>query len=463
MATTTSVYVDPSKGSVILAEQGFKDLMIDSGGATAHQMFAIRGDGELMSWGASVGNNNLGLGSAAYQREFPTRVAMPFGKKVKAVTGNYYGTTALTTDNELYCWGEYGAGIGYGSTTGLSVPRRIIVEGTVVKIYRSSLSRSTGSTYLLNDQGDIFRSGEHPIFGTITTFTKLPRPTNSTWKDFNASGHSIWAWAVDGKAYSMGVNAHGQLGDGTTTNRTSWVPVLKTDNTQLDNIKNIKWTARYDGIAAVFFLSTINDDLWVCGYGGRGVLGLGNTANQTNATYLTNNVRDVNPNTGDELANMSLVKNDGTLWACGYNQQGQVGNGTTTLLSTLTQIRENGTSGNFITGVKSVFGCAAGDYGAVFFIKEDGSVWATGTNNYGSLGLGDLTDRTVYTQVLLGEPIETIRQWHWYGWPAAAYYTGTYFLARSGRLYSCGYNVYGSAGVGHSQSFYVPSQVILGK
>lgn len=424
-------------------------------------MFAIRGDGELMAWGGGVHQESLGLGTAALNREFPTRVAMPFGKKVKAVTGNYYGTTALTTDNELYGWGPYGAGIGYGSTTFSAVPVRVIVEGTVVKIYRAGLARGAGTTYLLNDAGDIFRSGEHPIFGTVTTFTKLARPANSTWKDFNASGHSIWAWDVDGKAYSMGYNSQGELSDGTYTNRTSWVPVLKADNTQLDNIKNIKWVSRYDGLGSVFFLLNTND-LWVCGYNGWGTLGLGNTTTINKAVYLTNNVRDVNPNTGS-VANLSVVKNDGTLWACGNNSHGQVGNGTATQLNTLTQIRENGTSGNFITGVKSVFGCAAGDYGGVFFIKEDGTVWATGPSWQGVSGLGNETDRTVYTQVLLGEPIESISQWHWFGWPAAGHYSAAYFLARSGRLYSCGYNGYGSAGVGHSANFNVPSQVLLGQ
>ena len=324
--------------------------MIDSGGATTHHMFAIRGDGELMVWGANVQLNNLGLGYVSFAREFPTRVAMPFGKKVKAVTENRDGVTALTTDNEVYCWGEFGVGIGYGSTAGLAVPRRIIVEGTVVKIFRSSLARGGGSTYLLNDQGDIFRSGDHPIFGTLTTFTKLARPANSTWKDFNASGHSIWAWAVDGKAYGMGYNIYGELGDGTNTNRTSWVPVIKADNTQLDNIKNIKWCSRYDGVASVYFILNTND-VWVTGHNGWGTLGIGNTTTQYKAVYLTNNVRDVNPNTGSDAC-VSIVKTDGTLWACGSNHQGQVGNGTTTLLNTLTQIRENGTSGNFITGVK---------------------------------------------------------------------------------------------------------------
>ena len=218
IGTTAPIAMLHVEGPVYFAEQRFKDLMIDSGGAIGHQMFALRGDGELMSWGAHLHGYNMGLGTNVGPWPFPRRVAMPFGKKVKAVTRNYDGTTVRTTDNEVYCWGDTGSGIGDGANTARAIPVQVIVEGTVVKIYRSTLARGTGITYLLNDQGDIFRSGYHPTLPSVTTFTKLARPANSTWKDFNASGHSIWAWAVDGKAYGMGFNNYGELGDGTSTN-----------------------------------------------------------------------------------------------------------------------------------------------------------------------------------------------------------------------------------------------------
>lgn len=38
-------------------------------------------------------------------------------------------------------------------------------------------------------------------------------------------------------------------------------------------------------------------------------------------------------------------------------------------------------------------------YFHTFLIKQDGTVWATGYNGYGQLGLGDTTGRSSFTQV----------------------------------------------------------------
>lgn len=72
------------------------------------------------------------------------------------------------------------------------------------------------------------------------------------------------------------------------------------------------------------------------------------------------------------------IKNNGTLWACGYNSNGELGNGTTKRLDKLTQI------GNDIDWIK-VF--AFSDHS--FAIKKDGSLWAWGYDYGGQLGLGD--------------------------------------------------------------------------
>jgi alpha-tubulin suppressor-like RCC1 family protein len=36
-------------------------------------------------------------------------------------------------------------------------------------------------------------------------------------------------------------------------------------------------------------------------------------------------------------------------------------------------------------------------YQHAFIVKNDGSLWATGTNGNGQLGLGDAADKTVFT------------------------------------------------------------------
>src|SRR5229473_2963970 len=70
------------------------------------------------------------------------------------------------------------------------------------------------------------------------------------------------------------------------------------------------------------------------------------------------------------------VKNDGTVWAWGSNHYGELGNGSIQLVSAVPVQVQN------LSGVTAV---AAGDaYGLA--LKNDGTVWAWGLNEWGELG-----------------------------------------------------------------------------
>jgi alpha-tubulin suppressor-like RCC1 family protein len=75
-----------------------------------------------------------------------------------------------------------------------------------------------------------------------------------------------------------------------------------------------------------------------------------------------------------------ILKTDGTLWACGNNQFGEIGDGTT--INQFTPI-------NILSNVSNI--CASTDYNLI--VKNDGTLWAWGTNGYGNLGDGTDTDR----------------------------------------------------------------------
>ena len=90
------------------------------------------------------------------------------------------------------------------------------------------------------------------------------------------------------------------------------------------------------------------------------------------------------------LSNHTLIlKNDGTLWGCGYNTQGQLGLGDTNWRAILTQIITN------TDNVKSVY-CGESH---TIILKNDGTLWGCGANNYGQLGLGDKTNRKFFTKI----------------------------------------------------------------
>ncbi|HPX11745.1 MAG TPA: hypothetical protein PKW20_05645, partial [Syntrophales bacterium] len=75
------------------------------------------------------------------------------------------------------------------------------------------------------------------------------------------------------------------------------------------------------------------------------------------------------------------LKSDGTVWAWGFNADGQLGDGTDTDRWTPVQVKGPGGAG-FLAGVKAVTTGAC----HTLALKEDGTVWAWGFNYYGQLG-----------------------------------------------------------------------------
>ena len=76
------------------------------------------------------------------------------------------------------------------------------------------------------------------------------------------------------------------------------------------------------------------------------------------------------------------MRTDGTLWAWGRNDYGQLGDGTTTHRLTPMQI---GTATNWAS-------VSAGLYHTVA-VRTNGTLWAWGYNAYGQLGDGTTTDQ----------------------------------------------------------------------
>jgi hypothetical protein len=83
----------------------------------------------------------------------------------------------------------------------------------------------------------------------------------------------------------------------------------------------------------------------------------------------------------------SLFLQDNSLWACGNNSFGQLGDGTTDNRLTPVQI---------MTNVKSI---AAGGTHSII-LKQDNSLWACGNNSFGQLGDGTTDNRLTPVQIM---------------------------------------------------------------
>ena len=132
-----------------------------------------------------------------------------------------------------------------------------------------------------------------------------------------------------------------------------------------------------------------------------------------------------------------LIKADGSLWAWGNNQYGQLG--VDDYLSEVPVRVGTGTDWAHVT-TGSVFTLA---------VKTDGTLWAWGQNSYGQLGLGDATDRLVPTQV------GTDSDW-------AAIGAGLRFalaIKTDGSLWAWGQNLHGQLGLGDTTQRDAPTRV----
>ncbi len=129
------------------------------------------------------------------------------------------------------------------------------------------------------------------------------------------------------------------------------------------------------------------------------------------------------------------VEPDGTLWSTGSNWYGQLGLGDTVDRDLFTP-----------TGLTGVSAVSARSYSSTaassLALKSDGSVWSVGSNYYGQLGLGDTTSRTSFTQTNLTSGVTAI----------AAGSGFALALKSNGSLWVTGYNNYGQLGLGDTTS-----------
>ncbi len=129
------------------------------------------------------------------------------------------------------------------------------------------------------------------------------------------------------------------------------------------------------------------------------------------------------------------LKNDGTVWAWGNNDAGQLGDGTTTRARAPARVKDSTDPSGYLIGVTAL---AAGRDHTVA-LKNDGTVWAWGGNYYGQLGDGTISSLT---------PLQVAGQSGVISIAAGFYHTVA--LKNDGTVWAWGDNKYGQLGDGTS-------------
>jgi alpha-tubulin suppressor-like RCC1 family protein len=121
-------------------------------------------------------------------------------------------------------------------------------------------------------------------------------------------------------------------------------------------------------------------NLFGWGLNSSGALGIGNTTNYSSPKQI-GTLTDWAKVESGETSSTYAIKNDGTLWAWGNNQHGQLGFGNITYYSSPKQVG----------ALTSWFAISAGFSGYAVAIKTDGTIWSWGQNGNGQLGLNNST------------------------------------------------------------------------
>ncbi len=251
-------------------------------------------------------------------------------------------------------------------------------------------SDGTVWTWGLNDTGQL-ASGN---LGSRSSAEQLQTISNVTDAS-SGTGHTI-VLKGDGTVWGWGLNTSSQLGDLTATNKLS--PVQTLGNLGVGVLNNI---TKVDAGAA-FSIALKNDNtVWTWGANTNGQLGDNSTTTRTTPVqvvgaggvgFLTN-VTSISAGASHTLA----VKSDGTVWAWGLQTNGRLGNNQTAAgnITTPVQVQDLLDGSGFLTGVVAV--SAGGSHSMA--LKSDGTVYTWGLNTNGQIGDNTVVQKATAVQV----------------------------------------------------------------
>ena len=304
---------------------------------------AIASDNQVYCWGP----NDWGqLGNSTTTRSLvPVAVntsGVLSGKSIKSIAVGWNFTCAIASDNQAYCWGWGNRGeLGNGSATSNSVPVAVtntgVLSGKTIKAIAAY-----NNTCVIASDNQVYCWGYNATGGLgngSTTDSSVPVAviksgvlSGKTINSIDVGGASC-AIASDSQAYCWGYGVDGELGNGSITS--SSVPVAVT-NTGVLSSKTISLMSSLGGFTCAI---ASNSQAYCWGYGVDGELGNGSTTSSSVPVAVNNS----GVMSGKLLQSITVGQNhacatslDGQFYCWGSGTNGELGNGLIT--SSLTPI-----------------------------------------------------------------------------------------------------------------------------
>ena len=293
-------------------------------------------------------------------------------------------TTAIKTDGTLWTWGLGTSGqLGTNNLTSISSPVTTFAGGTNWK----QVSAGSTHTAAIKTDGTLWTwglgtSGQLGNFSTTNRSTPVTTFAGGTnWKQVSAGTSYTTAIKTDGTLWTWGLATSGQLGNFFTTNRSTPITTFAggTDWKQVSAGSTHTAAIKTDGT------------LWVWGAGTSGQLGNNILSNRsTPITTFAGGTDWKQVSTGSLFT--TAIKTDGTLWTWGSGTSGQLGNFSTTIRSTPITTFAGGTDWKQVSSGSS----------HTTAIKTDGTLWTWGLGTSGQLGNNILSNRSTPVTTFAG-------------------------------------------------------------
>jgi alpha-tubulin suppressor-like RCC1 family protein len=337
--------------------------------AGANHSCALTTAGAVQCWGS----NQYGqLGNGTANSSLTPVTVTGLSSAAVAIAAGYFHTCALLNNGYVYCWGDNLQGqIGSGASGSSLTP--VVVNGFNLGV---AIAAGGLHTCALKESGSVYcfgnnTQGELGNGSTTSSSTPVAASLASTATAITAGDYQTCALTAGRSLACWGNNARGQLGNGTTTNESTPVTVsgLTSGITVLGTTPTIA-SGQFHVCAQT---STAGAECW--GYNEFGQLGNGTTTSSSTPVGvigLSSGVAAVGA--GGSISCALTTAGGAQCW--GYNFAGDLGNNSQTNSNVPVQV--SGLS----SGVAAI---AVGD-DHVCALLASGGVMCWGNGVYGELG-----------------------------------------------------------------------------
>lgn len=324
---------------VVASSPIYQKTILSVSAGLAHSL-AVCADGTVAAWGSNV-NGQLGNGgtTSALRPAAVTMTGVLSGKKVVAVAAGGQHSLALCSDGTLVAWGDGSYGqLGDGGVLDRTSPVRVNWTGAMASKRAIAISAGENHSAALCSDGTVVcwgRNTNGELGNASNTQSNIPVAVSLTGAlaartvvALSCGQSHTLALLADGAVAAWGLNANGQLGNGSTT--ASNVPVLVSTAGALSGKRVVEIAA--GGHSSI--VGNSDGTLVAWGLNDNGQLGVNSTTSSFSAPQAVFQSGALTGKTANSIqmgaSSASVVCSDGSMAAWGAGAMGQLGHNATT-------------------------------------------------------------------------------------------------------------------------------------